>query len=297
MAGRLFCVSSPFFYYYLQPSQNNTNRYYEADLAQPLDLDKIPNYEKVSKFFRDQPWTKWDGSQMGFGEVYAIPYVFATGGLVVNTSKYTKNLDDIGWEVLFDTDLKGRVSSKNSIPSLLLILDLLGIPREDLITDTEGTLEKTRDTAIALKNNVLKFWDTGSEIVDLMKNEEVWVAHIEDGNGRKLSQFDAKFKYVLPKEGGLVFVDTFVIPKIAVNPAGANLFIDFMLRPDIGAMLTEQSGYTTVVESALDMTKGIDKDLYRFTDVQLKELKWLPNLSQDVRSAYVEFWEEIISVQ
>ena len=84
---------------------------------------------------------------------------------------------------------------------------------------------------------------------------------------------------------------------IAVNPAGANLFIDFMLRPDIGAMLTEQSGYTTVVESALDMTKGIDKDLYRFTDVQLKELKWLPNLSQDVRSAYVEFWEEIISVQ
>ena len=56
---------------------------------------------------------------MGSGEIYAIPYVFGTSGLVINTSKYTKSLDNIGWEILFDTDLKGRVSgSKNDIESV-----------------------------------------------------------------------------------------------------------------------------------------------------------------------------------
>ena len=77
-----------------------------------------------------------------------------------------------------------------------------------------------------------------------------------------------------------------MIPKEAANPEGANLFIDFMLRPDIAAMVTEQSGFNTTVEGALDMTKGIDKDLYRFTDEQLAKLKFSPNLSEEVMSIY-----------
>ena len=281
----------------VMPTQWQVNRYYEAGLAQPLDLKNITNYEKVSKSLREQPWSKWDGKQMGSGEIYVIPYVFGTSGLVVNTSKYTKSLNNIGWEVLFDTDLKGRVSSKNSQESLTLILDLYGIPRENLITDTRGTLDKIRPKAIALKNNVLKFYDTGAEILDLMKNEEVWISEIWDGGARKLSQFDPKLNYILPKTGGFGWTDTFMIPKEAANPAGANLFIDFMLRPDIAAMLTEQSGYTTTVEGALDAAKGIDKDLYRFTDEQLSKLKWLPNLSEEVMSIYVAFWEELSTVQ
>jgi spermidine/putrescine transport system substrate-binding protein len=281
----------------VMPTQGSVNRYYEADLAKPLDLKNITNYEKVSKSLREQSWAKWDGKQMGSGEIYVIPYVFGTSGLVVNTSKYTKSLDDVGWEVLFDTALKERVSSKNNIESVLLILDFYGIPRENLIADTQGTLDKIRPKALALKNNVLKFYTTNAEIVDLLKNEEVWVSFIWDGGGRKLSQFDAKFKYVLPKTGGLGWTDTFMIPKKATNIAGANLFINFMLRPVIAAMLTEQSGFTTTVECALDEANGIDKDLYRFTDEQLTKLIWLPNLPQEVWSVYTAFWEELTTVK
>jgi len=281
----------------IMPTDPKVNLFYANDLVQPLDLDKITNYEKVSKSLREQPWAKWDGNQMGSGEVYAIPYVFGTSGLAINTSKYTKNIDNISWEILFDPDLKGKVSSRNYITSVLLMLDLLGIPRENLLTDTEGTLNQIRDKTFALKNNVLKFYDTYAEIIDLMKNEEVWVSYIQDGQGRKLSQFDPKFKYVLPKEGGLGWTDTFMIPKEAANPAGANLFIDFMLRPDIAAMVTDQSGFNTTVEGALDMTKDIDKDLYRFTDAQLAKLKWSPSFSEKVVSIYYTFWEEITTVQ
>jgi spermidine/putrescine transport system substrate-binding protein len=281
----------------VMPTQSNINRYYEADLVQPLDLKIITNYEKVPKSFKEQSWIKWDGKQMGSGEIYAIPYVFGISGLAINTSKYTKNLDNIGWEILFDTGLKGRVSSRNNIESLMLILDLYGIPRDNFITDTQDTLEQIRDKAIALKNNVLKFYTTNAEISDLMKNEEVWVSHIWDGGGRNLSQFDAKFKFVLPKTGGLAWTDSFMISKKAKNPTGANLFIDFMLRPDIAAMLTEQSGFKTTVDGALDIAKGIDKELYKFTDEQLAKLKWNPNLSEEAMSMYIAFQEELSTVQ
>jgi spermidine/putrescine transport system substrate-binding protein len=281
----------------VMPTQNQVNRFYEAGLAQPLDLTKIPNYTKVSAALKDQPWSKWDGKTMGSGDIYVIPYVFGTSGLIVNTEKYTGSLDGIGWEILFDPALKARVSSKNAAESLMICLDTLGIPREKLLTDTAATLEAARPEVLKLKDNVLKFYDTGAELLDLLKNNEVYVSHIWDGGGRKMMKFDQKFKYVLPKTGGLGWTDTFMIPKDAPNPVGAHMFIDFMLRPEIAAMLTDESGYTTTVEGALDKSTVENKEAYSFTAVQLQKLIWQPNFSEDVIAAYTSFWEEISTVK
>ena len=281
----------------IMPTDPKIIMFYENDLVQPLDIEKISNFKNVSRSFREQAWTKWDGSQMDSGEIYAIPYIFGTNGLIINTAKYTKNLEGIGWEVLFDPDLKGRVSAKNTYTSVFLILDILGIQKEEFVIDTQGTLDSVRDEAIELKNNVLKFYDTYSESADLLKNEEVWVSVIMDGVGRQLSQFDPKFKFVLPKTGGFGWADTFMIPKNAANPAGANSFIDFMLRPEIAAMVTEQSGFNTTVEGALELTKEIDIELYRFTDEEMANLQWLPSTPEEVVSNFYVFWEELSTVQ
>ena len=281
----------------IMPTQNQVNRFYEDGLAQPLDLNKIPNYAKVSTALKNQPWAKWDGKMMGSGDIYVIPYVFGTSGLIVNTAKYTGSLDGIGWEVLFDPALKERVSSKNAAESLMICLDTLGIPREKLLTDTQATLEAARPKVLQLKGNVLKFYDTGAELLDLLKNDEVHVSHIWDGGGRKMMKFDPKFKYVLPKTGGLGWTDTFMIPKDAPNPAGAHLFIDFMLRPQIAAMLTDESGYTTTVEGALDNSTADNKEVYAFSEGELNKLIWQPNFPEDVIAAYTTFWEEISTVK
>lgn len=44
--------------------------------------------------------------------------------------------------------------------------------------------------------------------------------------------------YVIPKEGGAVWIDAFAIPKDAPHVREAHAFIDFMLRPDIIARVT-----------------------------------------------------------
>jgi spermidine/putrescine-binding protein len=280
----------------IMPTQNQVNRFYVEELALPLELEKIPNYKNVADSFKDQDWSMWDGNQLGTGDTYVIAYVFGTSGIVVNTQKYTGSLEGIGWEILFDPELKGRVSSKNAAESLMICMDLMGIPRENLMTDTQGTLDAIKDKAIELKNNVLKFWDTGAELLDLLENEEVWVSHIWDGGGRKLMNSDPKFKYVLPSTGGMGWTDTFMIPASAVNPDGAHKFIDFMLRTDIAALVTTESGYSTTVKGSIDMAEGIDRDLYIFTDEELENLVWQLNFSEDVVKAYNDFWEELSTV-
>ncbi len=175
----------------------------------------------------------------------------------------------------------------------MITLDVLGIPREKLLTDTQTTLEQARPKVLELKDNVLKFYDTGAELLDLLKNEEIYVSHIWDGGGRKLMQFDTKFIYLLPKTGGLGWTDTFMIPSSAENLQGAQIFINFMLRPEIAGMLTAESGYTTTVKGALDGLDAAQKKLYYFSDTDLEKLIWQPNFSEDVIEAYTTFWEEI----
>jgi spermidine/putrescine transport system substrate-binding protein len=277
----------------IMPTQNQVNRLYEQNLALPLDLNKIPNYKNVGNSFKNQLWSMWDGKVMGLGDTYVIPYVFGTSGLIINKNKYTGDINNnISWNILFDKALKDRVSSRNSAESIMICLDLAGIPRSDLLTDTEGTLEKVRDKVMELKDNVLKFYGTGAEIMDLLKNEEVWVSHMWDGGGRKLMAADPKFIYVLPKSGGMGWSDTFMIPKNAENPDGAYSFINFMLRPDIAALVTAE-GNTTTVDGALDLADISNKELYKFTDDQLKNLVWQLNFPEKVIDAYTAFWEEI----
>ncbi len=280
----------------IMPTQNQVNRFYTENLAQPLNLDKIPNYANVAESFKGKDWSMWDGQQMGSGDTYVIAYVFGTSGIVVNTAKYAGSLDGIGWDILFDPALKDRVSSRNSAESLMICLDLMGIPRANLLTDTQATLESIRSKAIELKNNVLKFYDTGAEILDLLSNEEVWISHIWDGGGRNLESSDPKFKYVLPSTGGFGWTDTFMIPASAVNFEGAHKFIDFMLRTDIAAIVVSEGGYTTTVRGSIDLAEGIDKNLYVFTDEELAKLVWQLNFPEEVISAYNSFWEELSTI-
>ena len=280
----------------IMPTQNQVNRFYEEDLAMALDMDKIENYQNVTDSFKGQAWSMWDGSQMGSGDTYVIPYVFGTSGIVINTDKYDGPTEDIGWEILFDPQLKDRVSSRNSAESIMICLDLLGIPREDLLDDTDATLEKVRPKALELKDNVLKFFSTGAELLDMLGNEEVWVSHIWDGGARKLASGDDKFVYVLPSTGGFGWTDTFMIPKAADNPLGAHIFIDFMLRPEIAAMVVSEGGYTTAVKGSIDLVEGIDKDLYTFKDEEIANLVWQINFPEDVIAAYNSFWEELSTV-
>lgn len=276
----------------IMPTQNQVNRLYEQNLATALDFAKIPNYKNVGSSFKNQLWSMWNGSELGSGDTYVIPYVFGTSGIVVNTDKYKESLDNTGWEILFSKELKGRVSSRNSAESIMVCMDLEKIPRAELLDNTETVLERVKPKVLELKNNVLKFYNTGAEIMDLLKNEEVWVSHIWDGGGRNLMIADPKFKYILPATGGLGWTDTFMIPSSAQNIEGAYTFINFMLRDDIAAIVTENGNMTTI-SNALKSADIENKELFAYSQKQLDELVWQLNFPQRVIDAYTLFWEEI----
>jgi spermidine/putrescine transport system substrate-binding protein len=50
---------------------------------------------------------------------------------------------------------------------------------------------------------------------------------------------------VVPKEGSVIWVDNMAIPKDAPNRYTAEIFMNYLLRPDIGAQLTNYTFYAS----------------------------------------------------
>src|SRR6185436_14478746 len=79
-------------------------RYIDAGLVTPYDLDKLPNQKEVLPRFRDLEKV---GGVTRDGKVYAIPYAFDSIGLIYDTDKVKPAPDSM--EVLWDPKYAGKV--------------------------------------------------------------------------------------------------------------------------------------------------------------------------------------------
>ena len=71
---------------------------------------------------------------------------------------------------------------------------------------------------------------------------------IENKNGNDIEA-------LLPEAGRLIFFDTLALPKDAKHPDNAYAFIDYFLRPEVSASLTNELGYATANKASLPAVK------------------------------------------
>ena len=71
---------------------------------------------------------------------------------------------------------------------------------------------------------------------------------IENKNGNEIEA-------LLPSTGGLIFFDTLAIPKDAKHPQNAHAFINYFLRPEVSASLSNELSYATANKASLPNVK------------------------------------------
>ena len=92
---------------------------------------------------------------------------------------------------------------------------------------------------------------------------------------------------LIPSTGGLIFFDNLAIPKDAKHAANALTFIDYFLRPQISASLTNELGYATANKTSLAYIKpNIVNNPAVFPDsVNLKKMVAPASFSQAARQS------------
>jgi spermidine/putrescine-binding protein len=204
----------------------------EGDLLE-LQHDAIPNLANLRADFTDPAYDP--------GNTHSVPYLWGTTGLGVNVGL----LGDVepSWALVFDPDvagnLPGRVSMLDDPREVLgAALHYLGL---DPNTISKEDLQRAADL-VAQAREWTAAYDSGT-YQDLLISGEVVVAQGYSGNFLEVFDGLEGFAYLVPEEGATVWNDAMAVLADAPHPCTAHAFIDFVLRAERGAALTEYIYY------------------------------------------------------
>jgi putative spermidine/putrescine transport system substrate-binding protein len=218
-------------------------RYIDAGLTTPIDLDKVPNQKRQLPIFADL--TKVKGV-MRDGEVHAIPFCFDSIGLIYDTDKVSP--PPTSMDVLWDPKYKGKILAyDNGEHNFSFTALTMGIA--DPFNLSAAQLDAAKAKLIALKNNVLSFYSTADESLQIYQSNDVALIWANYGQQQVKSMLDAgaHIAFVSPSEGALVWLDTWALTSGVEEKELAEQWIDFVLRKQIGEQLSQRTGFGNTV--------------------------------------------------
>lgn len=213
-------------------------RYIRNDLVAPIDLKQLPN--RAAQLPRFRALESIPGLVHG-GKVFAIPYTFAEMGLIYDRAQLAAPPDSIN--ALWDPRFRGRVLAfDDANHNFSLAAQSLGNLNPFALAETDWP--KTVDRLIALRRNVLTFYTQPEESVELFRRRRValMLANYGSQQLKLLEAAGADVGYVIPREGALAWLDCWAITRGAQNKALAEAWIDYLLEPEPGQVLTARQG-------------------------------------------------------
>lgn len=203
-------------------------------------LDTIADGELTNRGNIDPQWI-----DVGFdpGRKHSIPYQWGSTSFMVNRDVYTGDIRTT--DILFDPPevLKGRINMLDTAGETLTLASIhLGIPQ----CTTDRDQLRALDTLVqGAKPHWASFNSDGAK--DVLVSGDAAAGMIWNGFGQKARLEGANVDYAYPRQGYIVWMDNVVLLKDAPNRAAAIRFMDFLLRPENAAAVTNFARYSAGV--------------------------------------------------
>ncbi|MEA5472352.1 spermidine/putrescine ABC transporter substrate-binding protein [Spirulina sp. 06S082] len=251
-------------------------------LLEKLNHDNIPNLKHLDEAFVDPPFDP--------GNQYSIPYQWGTMGIGYNIEAVGEEITS--WKEIFDAKYKGKVALiEDSRAMLGVILMYLGY---DPNTINEGEIADATEFIIQHKDAIATFApDTGQDLLD---QGEVDIAVEWSGDIFQIMEENEDIRYVIPKEGTIIWTDNLTIPKDAPHQELAEKFINFVLEPEVSARISNYVKFGSPNKTAREQKLIAQEDLentsiYPSAEI-FKRLKYADDLGKDT-ALYDQAWTEI----
>lgn len=259
-----------------QPSQDRiAGPQIEFGIYKPLDMSQID-----TSLFIPSMLEATKGNTTVDGEVYAVPHVWGTSGLVVNTAQAASVKD---YTDLCNDDVAGKVSYRLKRPTLIGFAYAMGLDPFAAYDDEaayKDILDQVEAKLVECKSNVKTYWDGGDELKNLMRSGEVVASMAWDTGGWQLNDDNADITFVAPVSGALGWIDTFVLPARGRADEAAYAWINFVMQPEIAAMITASAGNFTASQGGDANVDDALKAKYQasFPQEAIDNIKWYPSV-------------------
>ena len=247
----------------------------EAGLLQKLDKSKLSNLVNLDPAIQAQL------AKMDPGNEHLVDWLWGYTTVGINADKVKQALGgmpmpDNPWELVFKPEymakLKGCGVSFLDTASEVLPIALKYIgkdPRSKNPDDYQAVGEMLK----AVRPFVTRFSGSGSDYIDQMAKGQLcavigWSGDIMIAKDKSTkAKNPQQLEVLLPKTGGLLFFDTMAIPKDAKHPVNAHKWINYILRPEVHASLTNKMFYANPNKAAVKFVNPtLAKDKAVFLD-------------------------------
>ncbi|HXP95466.1 MAG TPA: polyamine ABC transporter substrate-binding protein, partial [Telmatospirillum sp.] len=220
------------------------------------------------------------------GNQFAVPYMIAATGIGYNIDKIKKLLPNTpleGWALLFDPAVVGKLKgcgvSVLDTPTEVFAAALTYLGKSGTSQSTDD-LKAAADAVTKVRPSI-KYFHSSKYINDLANGDtclaQGYVGDLVQARNRaNEAGKGVHIAIVIPKEGAVVNIDTAAIPIDAPHPDNAHKFIDFLLRPEIIAAISDTTGYANAVLASKSLVKKElleDPAIYPPPDVIAKEFQ------------------------
>lgn len=227
------------------PSDHELDYLINRQLIVPLNKKKIPNYRNISPVFTPPNFQK---------ELdYAVPYFWMTLGIGYRAGEGTPPNN---WKDFFSSDAmsaySGRISLINEVQETMGLAAIADGFHPNTTDEHELNVISARLMAYKklhphLSSTSVEGLISGTASVALCWTPAAVGASLDD----------PRIKVIVPTTDTISIVDTMAIPASSRKKDKAEQFINFMLRPDIAARLTNYSKYPTTVTHSLALVDPV----------------------------------------
>ncbi len=251
----------------------------QQGLFQEIDRSKIPNLADLYDIAK--------APQGNYGPAYTIGRV----GIVYDTAKVNPPITS--WNDLWRSDLKSAVS----LPGITTTAGPLTVLEagKHAGVDAYSDADKAFEAIAALKPNVVKNYNTGSELVNLISTGEVKVALAQDFVLTSMRAAVPTMGWADLKEGDIATLNTVNIPKGSENVELAHQFINFVLSKDVQQAEAEQ-GVDAPVSTKVELSPEKAKLWTYGADMIAKLSRIDYQKLNEAQSDWIDRWNEIFGM-
>jgi putrescine transport system substrate-binding protein len=255
----------------------------EAGLLRPLDKAQIPNLSNLDPAIM----AKLD--KVDPGNAHLIPWAWSFTTVGMNKAKVAKALGSTpmpenAWDLVFNPTYTSKLKSCGiaylDSPTEVMPPALHYIGKDAYSADAADhkaageMLNKVRKDIRLFSSTMIDDLAGGKACVALGWAGDINIASTRAQENKSGYEIEA----LLPNTGGLLFFDNLAVPKDAQHPNNAMAFINYFLKPEVSASLTNELSYATANKASVaQVSPDVAKNKAVFLDAAALQVAVSPS--------------------
>ncbi|MEH8031022.1 extracellular solute-binding protein [Gallibacterium anatis] len=260
------------------PSSYYIEKMAKEGMLAKLDKTKLVNFTQITPSLLNK---NFDPENQ-----YSLPYVYGLTGIGINSAEIDPKAVT-SWADLWNSKYKGKILLTADSREVFHIALLLKGFSPNTTEDKE--IESAYHLLQKLIPNVQSF-NSDSPDVPYVQGE-VSLGMIWNGSAFRAHKENPDIQFIYPREGVIIWMDNYAIPKNAEHKEAAYKFIDFMLRPESAKEVIETMGFSMPNEGVKALLEPTDvNDLTLFPPQEQIEKGVFQEDVGDAIDIYEKYW-------